>query len=241
MWATSPLIIERSHYRVAQGHHPIMWGGGNSEVCSSRGIVNENLMCIILSRRCTPASEAKRRRAHCTIKSPIAKRESYITRTRMNTRSDATQRNVSRKTSFITCLEWAIIQRDVFYEVGGLWLQHSLAGSESIDTRAPSSKKRYYLPKAITWPRASPWRHGQAMYFSRGCSPTSPRAVAYRGGEWFGVFNPPKFWRPSKIVPNSTRLWKLLKSAEFRTPTHQDVRKKGSNIPKLSRFTIVLH
>ena len=58
----------------------------------------------------------------------------------------------------------------------------------------------------------------------------------------FGVFKPlPKFWRPSKIMPNSTRLWKLLKIAEFRTPTHQDVRKKGSNIPKLPRFTIVLH
>ena len=52
---------------------------------------------------------------------------------------------------------------------------------------------------------------------------------------------PPKFWRPSKIVPNSTRLWKLLKIAEFRTPTHQDVRKKGSKILKLPRFAIVLH
>ena len=31
---------------------------------------------------------------------------------------------------------------------------------------------------------------------------------------------------PSKIVPNLTRLWKLLKIAEFRTPTPQDVRKK---------------
>ena len=31
-------------------------------------------------------------------------------------------------------------------------------------------------------------------------------------------------------MPKSTRLWKLLKSAEFRTPTAQDVRKKGSKI-----------
>jgi len=49
-------------------------------------------------------------------------------------------------------------------------------------------------------------------------------------------FNPPphpKFRRPSKIVPKSTRLWKLLKIAEFRTPTPQDVRKKGSKILKL--------
>ena len=65
-------------------------------------------------------------------------------------------------------------------------------------------------------------------------------SVAYRGGV-LGVQTPPKFWRPSKIVPNSTRLWKLLKIAEFRTPTPQDVRKKGSNIPKLPRFAIVLH
>jgi len=58
------------------------------------------------------------------------------------------------------------------------------------------------------------------------------QAVAYRwGGEGFNP--PPKFRKPSKIVPNSTRLWKLLKIAEFRTPTPQDVRKKGSNILKL--------
>jgi len=52
---------------------------------------------------------------------------------------------------------------------------------------------------------------------------------------------PPKFRRPSKIVPNSTRLWKLLKIAEFRTPTPQDVWKKGSKILKLPMFAIVLH
>ena len=44
---------------------------------------------------------------------------------------------------------------------------------------------------------------------------------------------PPKFRRPSKIVPNSTWLWKLLKIAEFRLPTLQYVRKKGSKILKL--------
>jgi len=56
--------------------------------------------------------------------------------------------------------------------------------------------------------------------------------VAYRGG--LGVQPPtPKFRRPSNIVPNLTRLWKLLKIAEFRTPTPQDVRKKGSKILKL--------
>ena len=66
------------------------------------------------------------------------------------------------------------------------------------------------------------------------------------GGGGGGVQTPPprKFRRPSKIVPNSTRLWKLLKIAEFRTPTPQDVRKKGSNILKLpsvcSCFTLAM-
>jgi len=44
---------------------------------------------------------------------------------------------------------------------------------------------------------------------------------------------PPKFRRSSSIVQNSTRLWKLLKIATFRTPTPQVVRKKGSKILKL--------
>jgi len=56
-----------------------------------------------------------------------------------------------------------------------------------------------------------------------------------------GVQITPKFPRPSKIVPNSTRLWKLLKTAEFRAPKLQDVRKKGSTILKLPRSAIVLH
>ena len=60
----------------------------------------------------------------------------------------------------------------------------------------------------------------------------------------FGCSNPPLEIPKAlqKIVPNSTRLWKLFKKvAEFRTPTHQDVRKKGSKILKLRRFAIVLH
>jgi len=63
---------------------------------------------------------------------------------------------------------------------------------------------------------------------------SNPQAVAYWGGG-LGCSNPPppKFRRPPKIVPNSTRLWKLLKIAEFRAPTPQDVRKKGSKILKL--------
>jgi len=53
------------------------------------------------------------------------------------------------------------------------------------------------------------------------------RTVQHWRTEWgFKPHPPKKFRRPSKIVPNSTLLWKLLKIAEFRTPTPQDVRKK---------------
>jgi len=48
-----------------------------------------------------------------------------------------------------------------------------------------------------------------------------------RGGLEVQTPPPPKLRRPSKTVPNATRLWKLLKIYEFRTPTPQDVRKKG--------------
>ena len=53
-------------------------------------------------------------------------------------------------------------------------------------------------------------------------------------GFW-GIQLPPprKFRRPSKIVSNSTRLWKLLKLLNLGL---QDVRKKGSKILKLPRF-----
>jgi len=55
-----------------------------------------------------------------------------------------------------------------------------------------------------------------------------------RGGRFGGSTpSPPKFRRPSKIVPNSTRLWNLLQIAEFRKPTSQDVRKESSKILKL--------
>ena len=64
------------------------------------------------------------------------------------------------------------------------------------------------------------------------------------GGEYGGVQPPPKFRRPSKIVPNSSRLWRLLKIAEFRMPTPQDIWKKGSKILKLPSvrncFTLAL-
>ena len=73
--------------------------------------------------------------------------------------------------------------------------------------------------------------------------------VAYRGEAGWGLGcsttpQPPTFRRPSKIVPNSIRLWKLLKIVEFRTPTPQDVWKKDSKILKLPSvcncFTLAL-
>ena len=55
---------------------------------------------------------------------------------------------------------------------------------------------------------------------------------------------PPKFRWPSKIVPNSTPLEKMLKIAEFRKPKPEDVWKKGSKILKLppvrSYFTLAM-
>ena len=64
----------------------------------------------------------------------------------------------------------------------------------------------------------------------------SEKAVSITSGLPRGGFNPP----PTPEIPkalqnraNSTRLWKLLKIAEFRTPTPQDIWKKGSKILKL--------
>jgi len=65
-------------------------------------------------------------------------------------------------------------------------------------------------------------------------------AVAYRGGS-LGCSNPP---RNSEGPPKSCQTQpdcENLNIAEFRTPTHQDVRKKGSKILKLPRCAIVLH
>ena len=56
--------------------------------------------------------------------------------------------------------------------------------------------------------------------------------VAYRRGVGgLGCSTPPrKSEGPPKSCQTRPDLWKLLKIAEFRTPTHQDVRKKGSKI-----------
>ena len=72
-------------------------------------------------------------------------------------------------------------------------------------------------------------------------------------GGGLGCSTPPhpeitKFWqsciwlqieRKMFSVPNSNILI-ILKIAEFRTPTPQDIQKKGSKILKLPRFAIVL-
>ena len=59
----------------------------------------------------------------------------------------------------------------------------------------------------------------------------------------FGVFNPTSPEIP-KALQNRAKLnliVKTVKNSEFRTPTPQDVRKKGSKILKLPTFAIVLH
>ena len=64
------------------------------------------------------------------------------------------------------------------------------------------------------------------------------------GGVW-GVQNPhppeiPKALQKSRAKLNSN-VKTVKQIAEFRTPTSQDVPKKGSKILKLPRFAIVLH
>ena len=61
-------------------------------------------------------------------------------------------------------------------------------------------------------------------------------------GVW-GVQNPFRnSERPPKIRAKLNPIVKTVhKIAEFRTPTPQDVRKKGSKILKLPGFAIVLH
>ena len=70
-------------------------------------------------------------------------------------------------------------------------------------------------------------------------------SMAYRGG--LGRFKPPPP-EITKALQNRAKLnpimKKMLKTAEFRMPTHQDIRKKGSKIIKLplvrSCFTLAM-
>ena len=60
--------------------------------------------------------------------------------------------------------------------------------------------------------------------------------------EGLGVFKPPPPEGPPKNRAKLNPIVKTIKKiAEFRTPTHRDVRKKGSKILKLRRFAIVLY
>ena len=68
-------------------------------------------------------------------------------------------------------------------------------------------------------------------------------AVVYPGGGcWVFKTPPPEI---TKALQNCAKLNPIVKTvskiAEFRTPTQQDVRKKGSKILKLPRFAIVIH
>jgi len=65
-------------------------------------------------------------------------------------------------------------------------------------------------------------------------------SVAYRG-EFWGVQTPSEIPKALQNRAKFNTIGKLLNIAEFRTPTPQDVREKGSKILKLTRFAIVLH
>jgi len=70
-----------------------------------------------------------------------------------------------------------------------------------------------------------------SVCFKRWCMLT--HSVAYRGEFGIQPPPPPKFRRPSKIVPNSTRLWKLLKLLNLWCHHPKMLGKKGSKILKL--------
>ena len=63
--------------------------------------------------------------------------------------------------------------------------------------------------------------------------------VPRMGGIW-GVYPPPEIPKALQNRAKLNPIVKTVKIAEFRTPTPQDVRKKGSKILKLPRFAIVL-
>ena len=63
-----------------------------------------------------------------------------------------------------------------------------------------------------------------------------------RGGVWGFKPPPPRNYEsPPKSCQTKPDCENLLKLAEFRKPTPQDVRIKGSKILKLPRFATVLH
>ena len=68
------------------------------------------------------------------------------------------------------------------------------------------------------------------------------RSGVPRGGWGVQTPNPRNSEGPPKNRAKLNPIVKTVKQiAEFMTPTHQDVPKKGNKILKLHRFTIVLH
>ena len=103
-----------------------------------------------------------------------------------------------------------------------------------------------HFSKFAKWNRRMP--SGAVLFLLRVISdknvgvPTVHVSVAYRGGVRGVQIPPPRNSEgPPKSCQTPPDLWKLLKIAEFRTPTPQDVQKKGNKILTLPRFAIVLH
>ena len=70
--------------------------------------------------------------------------------------------------------------------------------------------------------------------------PSMTSGVPREGG--LGCSNPaPEIVKALQNRAKLNPIVKTFKIAEFRTPTYQDARKKGSKILKLPRFAIVLH
>ena len=94
-----------------------------------------------------------------------------------------------------------------------------------------------------TWPEGYPpyWR---VLYCEKGLEELNVSWWdQWRTEGGLGFSNPPprNSEDPPKLCQTQPDLWKVLKIAEFRTPTLKDVPKKGSKILKLRRFAIVLH
>ena len=116
------------------------------------------------------------------------------------------------------------IEKSIVWSLGGAASLHRVGGVGGGRPAVLTQTVPLFWPSAVSLFIC--WQAAQ-------CPASECSHFSYCYGQWrteggLGCSNlpPPKFWRPSKIVPNSIRLWKLLKIAEFRTSTPQDVRKK---------------
>ena len=106
--------------------------------------------------------------------------------------------------------------------------------------RCMCADSKYFLVSKITLQKYGKDPTGQAdSQLCGGNYIGSVLTVAHRGG--FGVSTTRNSEGPPKSSQTQPDCENCLKIAEFRTPKHQDVRKKGSKILKLTRFAIVLH